>query len=788
MLRPKTRWIVQQTDQDKAKKLAGQLGIGTLAASLLVNRGMDDPEKARNFLHMKDDHFHDPFLMPDMDKAVGRIRQAIRNGEPILVFGDYDVDGVTSTALMTSVLKELGGIVDYYIPNRFTEGYGPNETAFRKAADDGIRLMITVDTGISALHEAQVAKGLGIDLIITDHHELRDDIPEALAIIHPKYKEGAYPFLHLSGAGVAFKLAHALLGKLPDHLLDLAAIGTVCDLVPLIGENRLIAKRGMQMLASTKRPGLLALSRMAGVDMANVNEETLGFAIGPRLNAAGRLDSAGPAAALLLAEEMEEADVLAAKLEELNQKRQTLVAEMTKEAMEMIERSFPLFQNKVLVIGKEHWNPGVIGIVASRLTEHFYRPAIVFSYDPLTGLAKGSGRSIPGFDLFAHLKACSDILPHFGGHPMAAGMTLAIDDVDELRLRLNEAADAKLSDEDLVPATELDAAVRIEQIDLDALQEVERLSPYGVSNPKPKFLIENARARHVRKIGGNQAHLKIILNQQESTLDGIGFHLGDLADDIAPEASLSVIGELSINEWNNTRKPQIFIRDIAIQEWQLFDLRGNRPMEKWVPRLLEREAEFIIFNEKTSQRFPVLKDVNTVCIPDTDTAKKHPMDAKNIVLFDLPPTISVIDHLISGKSPGRIYVHFFHEKDHFFHTIPTREHFKWYYAFLAKRRSFDVKRFGDELASHRGWSKETIRFMTRVFFELDFVKINNGVISLNPVKMKKDLSESPSYRKKQEMIRLENELLYSSYPALKKWFEERVAHSIPRKEEVDAWT
>ncbi|MFS0644206.1 single-stranded-DNA-specific exonuclease RecJ [Siminovitchia sp. 179-K 8D1 HS] len=788
MLQAKTRWIVRRTDRDKVQELARQLGISTLAAALLVNRGFDSPEEARIFLHVEQAEFHDPFLMPDMQNAVERIKRAIDKKEPVLVYGDYDADGVTSTSLLMTVLKEMGAVVDFYIPNRFTEGYGPNEAAFRKAFAEGIQLIITVDTGISAIHEAFVAKELGIDLIITDHHELRDEIPEAFAIIHPKFKAGAYPFPSLAGVGVAFKLAHALYGKIPHDLLDLAAIGTVCDLVPLTGENRLIVKKGLQMLSATKRPGLLALGKLAGVQFADMNEETLGFAIGPRLNAAGRLGSADPAVNLLMAKNMDEAVLLADEIEELNKQRQTLVSEMTKEAIEMIAAAYPLSENKVLVIGKEGWNAGVIGIVASRITERFYRPAIVLSYDSHTGKAKGSARSIPGFDLFANLLECADILPHFGGHPMAAGMTLDVKDVDELRRRLNRAANRQLGAKDLVPVTELDATIPLDEITLDSIKEVERLAPYGTANPKPAFLIENAKVSHARKIGGNQAHLKLTLSQNSTLLDGVGFHLGDLADDISPDATLSVIGELSINEWNNKRKPQILIRDMAINEWQLFDFRGNRPFEAWAPLLRGKDAEMIIFQEKTISRIPEFQDVRIVLIENQEQAKQYVMDGKNVVLFDLPPETAVIECLVKGKKPDRIYVHFFHEREHFFHTIPTRDHFKWYYAFLAKRRTFNIHKYGEDLAAHRGWSKETVRFMTKVFLELDFVKIDDGIISLKQAKMKKDLGDSPSFQKKQEMIKLENVFLYSSYPELKNWFSERVAHSIPREEEVDAWT
>lgn len=392
------RWDVQTPDKEKVEQLAGRLGITPLAASLLVMRGYDTADKASSFLYGNDARFHDPYLLKDMEKAVRRIKQAISDQEKIMIYGDYDADGVTSTTVLLQMLKKCSAQADFYIPDRFKEGYGPNEAAFRGIKESGYSLIITVDTGIAGVHEAEVAKELGIDLIITDHHEPGPVLPDAYAIIHPKQPGCGYPFKELAGVGVAFKLAHALNGELPEDLLDLCAIGTIADLVPLHDENRQIAKRGMEQFRKTKRPGLKALAKIAGAEIHNADEETIGFQIAPRLNAVGRIEQADPAVYLLNTEDEREAEELAEDINALNKERQKIVNQMTEEAVQMIEEEG--LDQPVIVVARPGWNPGVVGIVASKLVERFYRPAIVLGVDEEKGIAKGSARSIKGFDLF----------------------------------------------------------------------------------------------------------------------------------------------------------------------------------------------------------------------------------------------------------------------------------------------------------------------------------------------------------------------------------------------------
>ncbi len=781
MLKAKTRWMIQSSEETFIQSLRENLSVTRIVASLLVNRGIDSVEAAREFLETESQSFHDPFLLKDMDIAVQRIRKAIETNEHILVYGDYDADGVSSTTVLLTTLRKLGAIADFYIPNRFSEGYGPNEAAFRLAYERGFSLIITVDTGIAAVQEAEVAKELGVDLIITDHHEPGPVLPDALAIIHPKQPGCTYPFKELAGVGVAFKLSHALLGDAPTDLLEVAAIGTIADLVALHGENRLLAKRGIQQLKTTNRIGLKALLKVANVKMQEINEDTIGFALGPRINAVGRLQSADPAVDLLLSEDEEEAMMIAEEIDSLNKERQKLVNTMTEEAVEEVETRFPIEENPVLVIAKEGWNPGVVGIVASRLVDRFYRPTIVLSIDKEKGIAKGSARSITGFDLFENLSTCRDILPHFGGHPMAAGMTLQLEDVNELRDRLIDKAKNILTEEDFIPVTRVDVSCKLEDISVKSIEEMQLLSPFGMNNPKPIIHVKDVTLANVRKIGAEQKHLKIVFEQEEQQLDCVGFGMGHIHDELSPAVTVSAIGELSINEWNNLRKPQIMLQDIKVNQWQLFDFRGSRNVDKLIHSLSSSDnGQIITFQAKTYEDL-LKKGLNqqTFHITTDEDAAKIDVRDKHLLLLDIPPSIELLDGLFSKGKPARIYSVFQQEVDHFFSTIPTREHFKWYYGFLLKQGSFKLREQGELLAKHKGWTKETIEFMSQVFFELEFVTIENGVISTNSTSQKRDLSESKTYAEKQKQIELEKTLLYTSYMQLKQWFEQRFPLDAP---------
>ena len=776
MLKAKTRWNITQSNKEQAKQFAEQLKVSPLVATLLIDRGISTVEAGERFLHKVEVDFYDPFLLDGMELAVERILTAIDKKEKILIFGDYDADGVSSTSVMVYAMLELGADFDYYIPNRFTEGYGPNEAAFRQAKADGYSVIITVDTGIAAVHEADVAKELGIDLIITDHHEIQPILPDAYVIINPKQIQCEYPFKELAGVGVAFKVAHALLGRVPEELLDLVAIGTIADLVPLVDENRLIAKRGIEVLQTTKKPGLIALKKICGMTNGPLNADHIGFAMGPRINAAGRLESALPAVQLLTTADEEKAKKLAVYIDELNKERQTLVNEITEQAMKQVEERFRLEDNQVLIIAQEGWNVGVIGIVASRLVERYYRPTIILNIDREKGEAKGSARSIAGFDMFAELSKNKEILPHFGGHPMAAGLTMKIEDVELLRKNLNEQAKLSLSEEDFIPMTTIDLVATLDEVSLEVIEQLHELAPFGVSNPTPKVMIDDVSLSQYRRIGSEENHLKITFEQAGSTLDGIGFQLGYLFEEITPIAKVSAIGTLSINEWNGYVKPQLIVDDLAVNKWQLFDWRGVRYIKDKLAQLPEKERTFVCFQEGTSQ-IRELADLRAEIV-QLEELTVTDMFGKYLVLLDLPQSQKQMERLFQLEAlPERIYTVFYHEDSHFFSTMPTREHFKWYYAFLKQRGPFHIKEHATKLAKQKGWSENTINFMTRVFFELDFVKINDGFIHLNNQPSKKDLTESTTYIHRLEQTKIENQYLYSSYIELKELFNGMMMNS-----------
>ncbi|QOY36313.1 single-stranded-DNA-specific exonuclease RecJ [Anaerobacillus isosaccharinicus] len=773
MLRSKKRWKVEGRGHSLEQQFVTELKITPLVANLLLNRGISSVEEARNFLYIEKMNFHDPFMMKGMRIATERIHQAIREKEKILIFGDYDADGVSSTAVMVHTLKRLKAEFDFYIPNRFTEGYGPNEPALRKAKDTGYSLVVTVDTGISAVHEANVAKEIGLDFIVTDHHEPPPVLPDAYAIVNPKQEDCMYPFKGLAGVGVAFKLAHALLGQVPEDLLDIVVIGTVADLVPLVDENRLITKKGIKALENTNRPGLQALKKITGMIDKELNADHVGFGIGPRINAAGRLDSATPAVELLICEDKITAERLATDIDELNKVRQGIVNEITEEAVEIVENLYTsLDDHKVLIVAKEGWNAGVIGIVASRLVERYYRPTIVLTIDKEKGLAKGSARSIEGFDMFKNLSECRDILPHFGGHPMAAGLTMKLADLEELRSRLNVIASEVLTASDYIPITKIDIGVSLKDVTLPVIEEMSLLAPFGVSNPTPKIMVDQVNLSQMKRIGSEENHLKMLLEQNGNTVDCVGFHLGYLFEEISMSAQISAVGTLSINEWNGHCKPQLMLEDVAVNDWQLFDCRGNGSFKKY-SQLPAEKVVCIYFDESTLDALKIESKYQLVHVPYGIEAPELDFSEKYLFLLDLPFEKSQLEIVLSKcQKPERIYPIFHHNENHFFTTIPSRENFKWFYAFLTKQQTFDLNKYGAQLAKHKGWSTDTIDFMVKVFFDLEFVTIKNGLISLSTNIEKKDLNHSKTYKRKQEQAKLENDLYYSSYNELKQWFEQ----------------
>ncbi|MBI5143240.1 MAG: single-stranded-DNA-specific exonuclease RecJ [Nitrospirae bacterium] len=549
------RWVVSRTNREYLQYLSAGAGISPALAQILVNRKISTPEDATRFLKGSTDNLRDPFLLPDMDRAVARIRKAAENGEMVLIHGDYDVDGLTSTAIMMEALRMIGANARFIIPNRLTDGYGLSESSVRKAASLGARLIITVDCGISAVDEVRLAASLGMDVVITDHHSQTGELPAAVAVVNPHRAGSGYPFKDLAGAGVAWKVAEALAGR--DRamgLIDLAAMGTVADVVPLVDENRIIVKTGLLAINAAPRPGVRALLQVAGAAGKPVTGTTIGFALGPRINAAGRLGDAAPVVDLLTTGREDQALAIAGFLHENNRQRQEIEAELLKSARAMIDPA----DTGVTVACAEGWHHGVLGIAAARLADEFSRPVILLSVE--NGLAKGSGRSIPPFDLTGALTRCADMLEGFGGHHQAAGVRIQTARINEFRARMSEILAATLDGKPYLPSLRIDAAVSLSEVSYALAREIAMLEPFGCGNPEPVLGCKGVEPQEFRIVGKN--HLKMRLRQGLSTLDSIGFDMGGDAGTLQGAGLIDAAFTPQLNEWNGRVSVQLNLKGV----------------------------------------------------------------------------------------------------------------------------------------------------------------------------------------------------------------------------------
>lgn len=528
----------------------------------LYNRGLTDPAQFEPFLAADERLIGDPLLLAEMDKAVSRILRALLRDERIAIYGDFDTDGVTATALLAQGLSVFGRSVIPYIPHRIEEGHGLNHAALKGLHQQGVSLVITVDCGITALAEVEQARKEGLDIIITDHHSIPTSLPPALAAIDPKRGGSAYPFSELAGVGVAFKLLQALLqatGKERrlHEFLELAAIGTVADLVPLVGENRYLVKRGLEALNSSRRPGIRELVRCAGLEMGHLDTESISYMLGPRLNSAGRLAHAMLSYELLTTDSSERAKQLAAQLEAENAERQKLTVQVLAEAK---QRLLPLTDDvPLLMVGGQDFPAGVVGVVAGKLVDEFYRPAVVLELGP--EVTRGSARSIPQFDINAALTECRDLLSRFGGHAQAAGFTMPSANVERLQQQLLEIAKRELADVELSPVLAIDVEIPLSSLGGETFKLMKRLAPFGQANPMPTFLSRRARVMEHRCLGANGEHLKLKLQDGQVVWDAIGFDLGHLAAGIAPY--VDIVYSLEAEGWSGTELLRLNILDLS---------------------------------------------------------------------------------------------------------------------------------------------------------------------------------------------------------------------------------
>ena len=556
------KWQIYETDEKKIEELKEKYKLNDLLATILINRGIDNEEKIRLFLEPTRQDFYNPYLMKDMKIAVERIVKAIENQEKVIIYGDYDVDGITSTTVLKKFLKDLGLEVSYYIPNRLNEGYGLNNTAIEKIVNEGYSLMITVDCGISAIEEIDYANSLGLETIITDHHEPGEVLPKALAVIDNKRKDSNYPFRDLAGVGVAFKLTQALGIKLglkeETYLkyLDIVCVGTISDIVPLIDENRVITKLGLLLVRQTKNMGLKSIINSSGYN--KIDSNAISFGVAPRINACGRMGKAEEALELLLSTDIYRVNELTKKLNEHNRKRQEIEKSIYESAVEKIEKNH-LDENRTIVVGGKNWHHGVIGIVSSKITDLYFKPSILLSFEE-DGIGKGSGRSVPGFDLHEALSKCQDTLEKFGGHSMAVGVTIKKENLEKFVKEFEKIAEEEKT-EDIVPILNLDAKIDLNAVDKNVIESLKALEPFGEANKMPIFAFKNLRIDSIRALSEGK-HLKLTLKEDNRIINAIGFNMGELADAYRIGDKVDVAGVLEINTFNGVDNLQINIKDV----------------------------------------------------------------------------------------------------------------------------------------------------------------------------------------------------------------------------------
>ena len=724
MITSKYDWQIATNFSDEGFiKKAKKLGLEASVANLVYQRGIQTEEALRDFLEPSLDQLHDPYELHDMDKAVTRIRQAIENYEQILIYGDYDADGMTSASIVKEALEQLGAECQVYLPNRFTDGYGPNASVYKYFIENqGISLIITVDNGVAGHEAIELAQSMGVDVIVTDHHSMPEVLPDAYAIIHPEHPEADYPFKHLAGCGVAFKLATALLEEVQVELLDLVAIGTIADMVSLTDENRILVKYGLSVLKNTQRIGLQELFKIAGIQENEVDEETVGFQIAPRLNALGRLDDPNPAIELLTGFDEDEVRDIALMINQKNEERKEIVQKIYDEAKTMVDLNKP-----VQVLAGEGWNPGVLGIVAGRLLEELHQPVIVLNIE--NDLAKGSARSIEAVDIFEALDPHRDLFVAFGGHAGAAGMTLEASKLEALSQVLVAYSEDNQVDLSTKNELFLDEELSLPDLTLETLKNFEKLAPFGMDNKKPVFYLKDFKIENARTMGAGNTHLKLKISQADAVFEVVAFGLGNLATEFSQTKNLELAVTLSVNKWNGQTSLQLMLVDARVNGIQLFNIRGkNAPLPENVPVL------------RFSEEMPNLEK------------------SRAVVVYDLPERLNQLKAIIQQGHFEAIYFKNEIAQPYYLTGFGTRDQFAKLYKTIYQFPEFDIRYKLKELAAYLKIDSILLIKMIQIFEELNFVTIQDGVMQVNKKAEKKAIENSHIYQELKKTVK-EQELM-----------------------------
>ncbi|MRW17692.1 single-stranded-DNA-specific exonuclease RecJ [Staphylococcus aureus] len=757
MIKPKYKWKLTKPAEYISDELTSKLKLTPIVKKILESKSIIDEQAIESIISDTDIN-HDALQLSDMTKTIERIKRAIANDEKILVYGDYDADGVTATTILVITLQLLGAQVGWHIPNRFTEGYGPNELAFRNAHDEGITLIITVDNGIQGHNEIKMVQDLGVDVIVTDHHEIGSTLPEAYAIVHPMHPSFNYPFQQLCGAGVAYKLAQALIENVPDYFKALVAIGTIADLVSLTDENRSLVKQGLKVLNDQCPTSVKALLKEAGYN-DNIDEETIGFIIGPRLNAVGRLDDASLACELLMTDVEEEAAFLAEQVEHFNRERKDIVATITEEAMAMAEtkvKKGDLF----LLLAKENWHEGVLGIVASKIVETFALPTLILNIDREQNHAKGSARSIDQVSMFEILSAHQELIAKFGGHHMAAGMTMDIENIESLAEGLNKWMKELSKTTSLDPVKQVDVLLTENDITIKNIRDMNRLRPFGTDFSRPIFEMDDLSVSSVKAIGQQKNHLKLTLG--ESNIAALFWQNGHLEPELQDEQPINILGSVQINEWNGNQSPQIIIQDIAMNEQQIFDYRSKR---KSLPFTENDENIVVLIHPKSDK----------VNANEYYYGEEIKQQTDKVVLRDLPTSMEDLSNSLQQLQFSQLYIVLQHNHSIYFDGIPNMDIFKKCYKALITKQETNIQKEGMLLCQHLSVKPDTLKFMLKVFLDLKFVTQEDGLIRINQQPDKRSIDSSKVYQLRQQRMDVEKQLLYQDFSEIKNWIKSQLS-------------
>ncbi|WP_245626317.1 single-stranded-DNA-specific exonuclease RecJ [Companilactobacillus heilongjiangensis] len=754
---------------EEITKFAAEKHVDRIVAELLLERDITDTADIETFLHSDSKELQDPFGLHDMDKALEIIDEAVQSEAKIAIYGDYDADGVTSTSIMKLTLQKLGNKPIFYIPDRFKDGYGPNMDRYKFLADQGIDLLITVDNGVSGKDEIKYMKDRGIKVIVTDHHDLPAELPEADAIVHPTIPGSEYICPYLSGAGVAFKIADALLGEDAMDLIDLAAIGTVADSVALKGENRVIVTEGLKQMKKNHHVGLTALLKKCKIKLSDISEEDIGFKIAPRINALGRLENASSGVELLTTGDESFAKEIVDETEDINSRRQELVQSAFADAQSQIAAQK---DNGVLVLKGNDWHQGVLGIVASRAMDQENKPVLATQFDENSGVMKGSGRSPEGFNLFTALNKHNDLFMAFGGHAQACGFSIEEAQLD----KLTELLQAEPKEQDFDPQApvikDYDLNLKIEDLNMDLIKQIQQLAPFGMGNPKPVIKLSNVSLSQAKSIGKDGSHLKVNVTDNSRQVAAIGF--GMFAQEQAMNTDIcDVYGEIGINEWAGRKNLQLMLDDFQVSP-EAKKIAGLKEIyldyrNKRLSTSILNHFDSIVFFNEVYYEAAKRSNVQAKLIRYDEEC-----DGKNILIYDRPHNLDLFKNFIKENNTQHTAL--------FFHTDLTERYLKpdmikmktlLKYLYTHQNITMDGM---DLVAKYLNLQKIDVDFYLKVFFELNFVKMVNGFVEKANASQQRELIESPTYLKRLQRNDVEKILIESNFDDLLSWMSDYDCH------------